>query len=80
MEFLKELFSDGQALTYEQLAQAAKDKGFTVVNAAGGAYVPKAEHDLVTGQLSEAYNRQKARRWILDPSERAFCAIWSSGA
>ena len=38
MDFLKELFGD-QALTFDQLSQAAKDKGFEVVNAVGGAYV-----------------------------------------
>ena len=53
MDFLKELFGD-QALTFDQLSQAAKDKGFEVVNAAGGAYVPKATFDTVNGQLGEA--------------------------
>lgn len=53
MDFLKELFGD-QALTFDQLSQAAHDKGFEVVNAAGGAYVPKATYDTVSGQLSEA--------------------------
>lgn len=53
MEFLKELFGD-QALTFDQLSQAVKDKGFDVVNAAGGAYVPKATYDTVNGQLGEA--------------------------
>lgn len=60
MEFLKELFGGG-ALTYEQLAQAAKDKGIQAVNAAGGAYVPKADLDhaqsqviTLTTQLGEA--------------------------
>lgn len=51
MEFLKELFGDG-SLTYDQLSQAAKDKGFQVVNAAGGAYVPKADLDNLSGQVA----------------------------
>lgn len=51
MEFLKELFGGG-ALTYEQLAQAAKDKGIQAVDAAGGAYVPRAELDHAQGQVS----------------------------
>lgn len=51
MEFLKELFGGG-ALTYEQLAQAAKDKGIQAVNAAGGAYVPKADLDHAQGQVT----------------------------
>lgn len=51
MEFLKELFGGG-ALTYEQLAQAAKDKGIQAVNAAGGAYVLKADLDHAQGQVA----------------------------
>ena len=51
MDFLKELFSGG-ALTYEQLESAAKGKGFDIVNAAGGAYVPKADVDSLNGQIS----------------------------
>ena len=60
MEFLKDLFG-GQALTFDQLQTAAQGKGFEVVNAAGGAYVPKADADnlrsqvsTLTGQLGEA--------------------------
>ena len=51
MDFLKELFG-GQALSYEQLAEATKNKGFQVVNAAGGAYVPKADTDNLNGQIA----------------------------
>lgn len=51
MEFLKELFGGGP-LTYEQLAQAAKDKGIQAVNAAGGAYVPKADLDHAQSQVT----------------------------
>ena len=51
MEFLKELFSGGP-LTYEQLTQAAKDKGIQAVNAAGGAYVPKADLDHAQSQVT----------------------------
>ena len=60
MEFLKELFGGG-SLTYDQLAEAAKAKGVQAVNAAGGAYVPKADLEhaqgqiaTLTGQLGEA--------------------------
>ena len=53
MEFLKELF-DEKPLTYDQLAEAARGKGINVVNAAGGAYVPKSEADALTAQLAEA--------------------------
>lgn len=51
MEFLKELFSGGP-LTYDQLVQAAKDKGIQAVNAAGGAYVSKADLDHAQGQVT----------------------------
>lgn len=54
MNFLRDLFADGQAMTYDQLAEAAKGKGYQVVNAAGGAYVPKATVDTLTDQLGEA--------------------------
>lgn len=53
MEFLKELFNGG-ALTFEELEAAAKGKGFAVVNAADGAYVPKDQADILTGQLADA--------------------------
>lgn len=60
MEFLKDLFG-GQALTFDQFQTAAQGKGFEVVDAAGGAYVPKADADnlrnqvsTLTGQLGEA--------------------------
>ena len=51
MEFLKELFGD-KPLTCDQLAEAAKAKGFQVVNAAGGAYVPKSDMEHLNGQIS----------------------------
>lgn len=51
MEFLKELFGGGP-LTYEQLAQAARDKGIQAVDAAGGAYVPRADLDHAQGQVA----------------------------
>lgn len=51
MDFLKDLFGDG-ALTYEQLAAAAKEKGYQVVNAAGGAYVPKEDAEHLQGQVA----------------------------
>lgn len=53
MEFLRELFGD-QALTYEQLHQAVQSRGFDVVNAQGGAYVPKSQVDTLQGSLSAA--------------------------
>lgn len=51
MDFLKELF-DGNSMTYEQLEHAVKEKGFQVVNAAGGDYVPRADVDNLNGQVT----------------------------
>ena len=67
MEFLKSLFEKG-ALTWEQFQQAAKDAKFEVVNAAGGAYVPKADLDTKAQELTTANNtikdlREAAKAW-----------------
>ena len=67
MEFLKALFEKG-ALTWEQFQQAAKDAGYEVVNAAGGAYVPKADLDTKEQELTTANNtikdlRAAAKAW-----------------
>ncbi len=51
MEFLKELFGGG-ALTYDQLAEAAKAKGIQAVNASGGEWVPKKDLEHAQGQIS----------------------------
>lgn len=51
MEFLKELFNGG-SLTYDQLAEAARGKGFRVVDASSGDYVPKADADSLGGQIA----------------------------
>lgn len=53
MEFLKELFNGGP-LSFDQLSEAVKGKGYQVVNAAGGAYVPKDQVDTLSGQLTDA--------------------------
>ena len=47
MDFLKEFFNGG-AMTYDQRSAAVKSKGISVVNAAGSAYVPKADVEGVT--------------------------------
>ncbi len=51
MEFLQELFG-GQALTFEQLQAAVRERGYDVVNAAGGAFIPQADADNLRGQVS----------------------------
>ena len=67
MEFLKALFEAG-ALTWEQFSEAAKKAGFEVVNAAGGAYVPKADLDAKQQELDTANTtikglRETAKAW-----------------
>ena len=67
MDFLKTLFEAG-ALTWEQFSEAAKKAGFEVVNAAGGAYVPKADLDAKQQELDTANTtikglRETAKAW-----------------
>lgn len=67
MEFLKALFEAG-ALTWEQFSEAVQKAGFEVVNAAGGAYVPKADLDAKQQELDTANNtikglRETAKAW-----------------
>lgn len=67
MEFLKALFEAG-ALTWEQFSDAVQKAGFEVVNAAGGAYVPKADLDAKQQELDTANNtikglRETAKAW-----------------
>lgn len=45
MDFLKALFPDGGALTYEQLEAAARERKMNIVNLADGGYVSKGKHD-----------------------------------
>lgn len=45
MEFLKALFSDGGALTYDQLAEKVKAAKLNLVNLADGGYVSQAKFD-----------------------------------
>lgn len=67
MDSLKALFAAG-ALTWEQFSEAVKKAGFEVVNAAGGAYVPKADVDAKQQELDTANNtikglRETAKAW-----------------
>lgn len=67
MEFLKTLFDKG-ALTWEQFQQAAKEAKFEIVDAAGGAYVPKGDLDTKAQELATANNtikdlRAAAKAW-----------------
>lgn len=52
MEFLKALFGDGEALTYDQLAAKMTEAKMNVVDLAKGGYVSQAKFDDRTGELS----------------------------
>jgi len=53
MEFLKALFGNGEALTFEQLAEKVKESKFNVVNLADGSYVSKQKFDDRVNALSQ---------------------------
>lgn len=53
MDFLKALFENGEALTYDQLADKVKAGKLNVVNIADGSYVSKAKFDDKVSTLSQ---------------------------
>ena len=53
MDFLKTLFGDGEALTYDQLSAKVKEAKFNVANIADGSYVSKAKFDDKVGTLNQ---------------------------
>lgn len=65
MEFLKALFADGEALTYDQLVEKAKAAKINAVNLAAGGYVSVDKHNDKVNALTqqvEALNGQIAKR------------------
>lgn len=65
MEFLKALFGDGEALTYEQLVEKATAAKINAVNLAAGGYVSVDKHNdkvsALTAQV-EALTEQATKR------------------
>lgn len=53
MDFLKALFKDGEALTYDQLAAKVTEAKLKVVDISGGAYLSKEKHDNKVGALNQ---------------------------
>ena len=53
MEFLKALFGDGEALTFEQLMAKAQEAQMKVVNLADGGYVSQSKFNDKTGLLNQ---------------------------
>lgn len=65
MEFLKALFAEGEALTYEQLAEKAKAAKINAVNLAAGGYISVDKHNDKVNALTQqvdALNGQIAQR------------------
>lgn len=65
MEFLKALFADGEALTYDQLVEKASAAKINAVNLAAGGYISQDKYNdkvhTLTQQV-EALNKQIAQR------------------
>lgn len=53
MEFLKSLFGEGEALTFEQFTEKAKAAKFNIVNIADGSYISRAKHDDKVNTLNQ---------------------------
>lgn len=53
MDFLKALFKDGAALTYDQLVEAAKAAKMNIVNLADGGYVSQNKFDDKVNALTQ---------------------------
>lgn len=53
MEFLKALFGNGEALTFDQLMEKAQAAQMKVVNLADGGYVSKSKFNDQTGTLNQ---------------------------
>lgn len=61
MEFLKALFTDGEALTYDQLAEKAKAAKINAVNLAAGGYVSQAKFDDKVNTLTQQVETLKTQ-------------------
>lgn len=61
MDFLKELFAEGEALTFEQLQQKAAAAKFNVVNLAGGGYVSQAKYNALSQQVTDLQGQLATR-------------------
>lgn len=53
MEFLKTLFGNGEALTFEQLSEKVKAAKLNVVNIADGSYISRAKYDDKVNTLNQ---------------------------
>lgn len=53
MDFLKSLFGEGEALTFEQFTEKAKAAKFNIVNIADGSYISRAKYDDKVNTLNQ---------------------------
>jgi len=53
MEFLKSLFGEGEALTFEQFTEKARNAKLNIVNIADGSYISRAKHDDKVNALNQ---------------------------
>ena len=65
MELLKNLFSEGEALTYDQLTEKISAAGLKLANIADGSYVSRDKMDSkvkgLQGQISDLQGQVKQR-------------------
>ena len=65
MELLKNLFSEGEALTYDQLTEKISAAGLNLANIADGSYVSRDKMDSkvkgLQGQISDLQGQVKQR-------------------
>lgn len=61
MEFLKKLFADGEALTFEQLQQKITEAKLNIVNLTDGGYVSQAKYKASTDQVTDLQGRLATR-------------------
>ena len=61
MEFLKKLFAEGEALTYEQLQQKATAAKLNIVDLSDGKYVSQVKYKAATDQVADLQGQLAAR-------------------
>lgn len=61
LEFLKKLFAEGEALTYEQLQQKAIAAKLNIVDLSDGKYVSQVKYKAATDQVTDLQGQLTAR-------------------
>lgn len=83
MEFLKALFKNGEALTYEQLAAAVTEAKLNVVNIADGSYVSRSKFNdkvnALNGQITDLTAQVSQRDTDLADVQQKLTAAQADG-